>query len=369
MTNVVVLSRRDITHPRSGGAGRYIHEIFRRLTARYSTTVLAEGGPSSESVEKIDGITYRHFPGTLHRMLLPARYVTNYAGKTDLLVDNADVGIPWYSPLYSRKPRITIIHQLVREIFYDELPRPLSNVGYTLEPLLYRLYSTSRIVAASQSTARDLLSCGIPEKNINVVSPGCSNPGVARTPLADRFPRTIGCVSRLMKYKGLQLAFRAFSKVVSSSPDAKLLVAGSGPYQRQLVKMTYDLGISENVRFLGRVSESSKFKLYSDSRVAISPSPREGFGISVIEANSVGTPVVGWDVPGSRDSIVDERTGLLAPFPDETAFADRISKLLNDDQTWGNLSESAWKWALDHSWDRSAKDFEKVVEDALAGKK
>ncbi len=367
MIRITVLSRRGIGHPLSGGAGRYVHEIFRRLTSYYSVTILSSGWARGPSEQELDGITYRHFPGAFHRLSLPARYLVKFAGKTDLLVDNADVGIPWFSPLYSRKPRITIVHQLVREIFYDELPRPLSDVGYALEPLLYRLYSTSRIVAASQSTARDLLSCGIPEKNINVVSPGCSNPGVARTPLTDRFPKTIGCVSRLMKYKGLQLAFRAFSKVVSKSPDAKLLVAGSGPYQQQLAKMAHDLGISENVKFLGRVSESSKFKLYSESRVAISPSHREGFGISVIEANSVGTPVVGWDVPGSRDSIVDETTGLLAPFPDETAFADRISTLLTDDQTWGNLSESAWKWALDHSWDRSAKDFEKVVEDVLAG--
>jgi len=367
MPKVVVLSRRDITHPLSGGAGRYIHEIFRRLTARYSITVLAEGGPSSKSVEEIDGITYRHFPGTLHRMLLPARYVTKFAGKTDLLVDNADVGIPWFSPFYCRKPRITIVHQLVREIFYDELPRPVSDLGYALEPLLYRLYSTSRIVAASQSTARDLQCCGISEKYINVVTPGCTNQGLPRTPLTDRLPKTIGCVSRLMKYKGLQLAFKAFSKVVSGSSDAKLLVAGSGPYKQELAKLALDLGISTNVQFLGRVSEGSKFKMYGETRVAISPSRREGFGISVIEANSVGTPVVGWDVPGSRDSIINGTTGLLAPYPDDSAFADRISLLLTDDRTWSNLSENAWNWARDHSWDRSAEDFQKVVEGTLAG--
>src|SRR6266480_2907289 len=95
MTRIVVLSRRDITHPLSGGAGRYVHEIFRRLTTRYSITVLAQGGPSSKSVEEIDGITYRHFPGALHRMLLPVRYITKFARKTDLLIDNSDVGIPW----------------------------------------------------------------------------------------------------------------------------------------------------------------------------------------------------------------------------------------------------------------------------------
>ena len=366
MERITVLSRRGIGHPLSGGAARYVHEIFRRLTTRYSVTILCSGGRNSPPEQEIDGITYRHFPGAFHRIFLPARYLVKFAEETDLLVDNADVGIPWLSPLYSRMPRITIIHQLVREIFYDELPRPLSDLGYALEPLLYRLYSTSRIVAVSQSTARDLLYCGISEKNIHVVSPGCTNPGVPRTPLTDRSPKTVACVSRLMKYKGLQLAFQAFSTVVSRFPEAKLLVAGSGPYQHELAKMACDFGISRNISFLGRVSERSKFKLYGETRIAISPSHREGFGISVIEANSVGTPVVGWDVPGSRDSIVDGTTGLLAPFPDDTAFADDISTLLTDDQMWRNLSGSAWKWARDHSWDKSARDFEKVVEIALA---
>ena len=334
MERITVLSRRGIGHQLSGGAGRYVHEIFRRLTRRYSVTVLCSGGASSPTEQEIDGITYRHFPGAFHRILLPARYLVKFARKTDLLVDNADVGIPWLSPLYSRTPRITIIHQLVREIFFDELPRPLSNIGYELEPLLYRLYSKSKIVAASQSTARDLLYCGIPRQNIDVISPGVTNPGLPRTPLADRSPRTIGCVTRLMKYKKLQLALKAFSTVVRAIPDAKLLVAGSGPYGQELASIAYDLGVSKNVRFLGRISENNKFKLFGEARIAISPSYREGFGISVIEANSVGTPVVAWDVPGLRDSIINNETGFLAPFPDEQAFAKEVMKLLNDDDTF-----------------------------------
>jgi len=168
-----------------------------------------------------------------------------------------------------------------------------------------------------------------------------------------------------MKYKGLQLAFEAFSKVVSVFPEAKLLVAGSGPYQQELAKTAIDLGISKNVKFLGRLSERSKFELYGETRIAICPSHREGFGISVIEANSVGTPVIGWDVPGSRDSIVDGLTGLLVPFPNLVAFADHITKLLTDDSAWTSMSENAVQWARDHSWENSASEFGKIVEATL----
>src|SRR5690242_16417306 len=101
MKRIVILSRRDITHPLSGGAGRYIHEIFRRLSKQYSVTVLAEGAPDREPVERIDGITYRRFSGVFHRALLPARYVAKFARTTDVLIDNADVAVPWLSPFYS----------------------------------------------------------------------------------------------------------------------------------------------------------------------------------------------------------------------------------------------------------------------------
>ena len=171
-----------------------------------------------------------------------------------------------------------------------------------------------------------------------------------------------------MKYKGLQLAFRALSKVVTSFPDVELLVAGSGPYHGELSRITESLGISKNVSFLGRISERSKFKLYGKTRLAIYPSYREGFGISVIEANSMGTPVVAWDVPGSRDSIVDGTTGLLAPFPDEAAFADRICTLLTDDETWLSLSNSARKWAHEHSWDKASSAFENAIHAVLRSK-
>src|SRR2546425_5676011 len=188
MAHIVVMSRRGVIHPRGGGACRYVHEIFRRLTDSHSITVLSSGGGGlrSKSVQEIDGIEYRHFPESFHRIFLPARYLAKFAGKTDLLIDNSDVGMPWLTPLYTRIPRITIVHQLVREIFYQELPRPLSDAAFLLEPLVYRFYSGSRIVATSQSTARDLMSCGIPEANVAVVSPGCMDTSSPRTTLNHR---------------------------------------------------------------------------------------------------------------------------------------------------------------------------------------
>jgi glycosyltransferase involved in cell wall biosynthesis len=126
-----------------------------------------------------------------------------------------------------------------------------------------------------------------------------------------------------------------------------------------------ELQLSKNVHFLGSISEERKLELYSESRLSVSPSVREGYGLSVIEANSVGTPVIGWDVPGLRDSIINDSTGLLVPFPDETALSERILALINDDVTWNRLSSNARKWALSHSWEDSARKFAEVIRQSL----
>src|SRR5207249_1276581 len=130
--------------------------------------------------------------------------------------------------------------------------------------------------------------------------------------------------------------------------------------------IAWHLGVSKSVHFLGRVSDNSKFDLFRESRVAVATSVRDGYGISVIDANSVGTPVVGWDVPGLRDSILDKKTGLLAPFPDETVLADRIVTLLTDDSSWTNLSDNALNWASQHSWERSAREFQRTLDTTIS---
>ncbi len=113
MARIVVLSRRNILHPRAGGASRYVHEIFRRLAKSHDVTVISEGASSSKRVEEIDGLTYVNARGSLLRIRLPLSYIRKFAADSDILIDNADVAIPWLSPLFSKKPVITIIRQCI----------------------------------------------------------------------------------------------------------------------------------------------------------------------------------------------------------------------------------------------------------------
>src|SRR2546426_6682729 len=367
MANIVILSRRTITHPLAGGASVYLHEIFRRLTHRHNITVLSQASDGISRTQEIDGIKYVNFGTNYIRPVLPLKYLTQYSKKADLLVDHGDVAIPWLSPLYSHTPKIAIVHQMVKEIFYYEFGRPVADLGSLVEKIIYKAYTGCPIVAVSSSTANDLYGLGINREHVHIIPPACSIAG-SKVPLEDREIMTITCVARMMRYKGLDLALGIFRDLLEKFPSARLELAGSGPHENELRELVMTLGLSDHVHFLGRVSDFDKIKLYQSSRVLLNPSIREGYGISVIEANSYGTPAVGWDVAGMRDSVINGSTGLLAPFPDKEAMSQNIETLLTNDEIWRRLSENSWKWAHSHSWDESAKQFQILIDGTLGSK-
>jgi glycosyltransferase involved in cell wall biosynthesis len=366
MKRIVVLSRRDLTHPLSGGAGRYIHEIFRRLTARYSITVLAEGGPAREPVEEIDGITYRHFSGKLQRMSIPMKYVTRFAGETDLLVDNADVAIPWLSPFYSKVPRIVVIYQVAGSIFHHELARPLSEIAIRLEPRIYRLYRNTEVVTCSPSTRDDLTQLGLSQRKVTIIAPGIDDSFRRFEPDGRKFDNpTIVCISRFRRYKGLSYAVRSMKFILDRVPTAKLVIVGNGD-PSELKEEISKTGYPESIEVLERAPETwnaEKRFLLSRSHLLLIPSVREGYGIVVIEANACGTPAIGWAVPGVQDSIVDGKTGLLVPFGDTRRLGETIAKLLESDSPQlRNMTRPAIEWARQHSWDTAAEMFANAID-------
>jgi len=113
---------------------------------------------------------------------------------------------------------------------------------------------------------------------------------------------------------------------------------------------------------LGYVSEKEKFELLRKSWVYVICSEKEGFGISVIEANALGTPAVGYRVSGLVDSIKDGYNGLLVEDGNIEELAKVLVNLLKDDDLRKRLSENAIEWAKQFSWDKSAEEFERVLE-------
>jgi glycosyltransferase involved in cell wall biosynthesis len=139
-------------------------------------------------------------------------------------------------------------------------------------------------------------------------------------------------------------------------------VAGAGPEEKRLRELAARLGIASSVEFFGKVDEQKKAELLSKAHIVLFPGTREGWGLVVLEANACGTPVIGYDVPGLRDSIRDGINGFTVPSGDSAAMAARIISLISDRRALEKLSASAKAYSKAFTWDRCADGFLSVLE-------
>jgi len=168
-------------------------------------------------------------------------------------------------------------------------------------------------------------------------------------------------LGRLKPYKSVETAIYAIAHLIQKIPEVNLIIAGEGESRSSLEKLSRSLHLDKFIKFTGKVSDSDKAKLLAKSWVMIHPSSMEGWGISAIEANAAGTPVVAANVPGLRNSVKNPHSGFLVPWGKPSKFAEKIELIINNKSLRKELEEGARQWALNFSWEDSAAKFLKVV--------
>jgi glycosyltransferase involved in cell wall biosynthesis len=284
---------------------------------------------------------YRHYRGRLSQSF-------------DVVVDQVNT-IPFFTPLWADVPQVMLIHQLAREVWWYESPFPMSLIGYVAEPLYLRLYQNVPAMTVSASTKDDLRRLGF-KASIVIIPQGLepiSKPAAARAGQ----PRFL-YVGRLAPSKRVSDVIRAFAMFSKSSPDAELRLIGDGPpaYLRKLETLAHDLVVSENVHFLGRVSSEDKHRDMASAHALLLASAREGWGLVVTEANALGTPAIAYDVPGLRDSVRNEDTGLLVN-QSPRSLADAMARLMTDQALYQRLSTAAAAWSATFSYESTTTAF------------
>jgi len=363
---ILVFNWRDTKHVWNGGAEVYIHELARRWVAvGYKVTFFCGWDRLARRNETVDGIRVIRRGGfyTVYPLAI-LYYLFKLRGKFDIVVD-CENGIPFFTPLFVEVPKILLIHHVHQEVFRKHLPFPLSKIAIAMESkLMPNVYKNQPVITISNSSKADLVDRGWvnPEK-IEVISPGVDLTLYKKTPKTS-FPSFI-YLGRLMAWKNLDTLLYAFSDLIDKVPVAELTIAGFGEDLVRLQKIAQKLGIEKKVHFPGRVTEEERSRLFGVSWAAIQPSSFEGWGITVIEANACGTPVIASDVNGLRDSVLDGRTGLLFPARNAKVLSQKMLILATNQRFRSYLSDEAFFWARCFNWDHSAKTFERVIVDYL----
>jgi len=361
--SILILNWRDPTHPQSGGAETYLFELARRWVACGNTvewiTASYRGAPK---YDLLDGVQICRVGNAFTVYLWAAiEYLRRYRDRFDIIVDSEN-GIPFFSPLYSLKPKICVMHHVHRSVFRSQLPFPISEMFVWLEGwAMPRAYRNARFVAVSTDTKSEMEHLGMSSYPIEVVMNGV-DPSLAPGPKAP-IP-TVIYLGRLKAYKRVDLLLRSFARVLTEIPTAELKIAGSGDALDALIELTKELGISTHVQFEGHVSEQRKAELLQSAWAFISPSEKEGWGISVIEANACGTPAIAFAVPGLREAIQDGISGLLVP--DGSDLSEPVTRILRDADLRQKLSAGALSRSRDFTWSDSAQKFLAIITESLA---
>jgi len=208
---------------------------------------------------------------------------------------------------------------------------------------------------------------GVSRERIDVVYPGVDATWYRPDAAVARAERpTFLYVGRLKRYKGVEIAVRALAEARGTRPDLTLEIAGQGDDLPRLQGVARRLGVESAVRFLGFVPEEEKRRLLRRAWAVVFPSPKEGWGISNVEAAGCGTPALASDSPGLRESVRHGETGYLVPHGDAHALAERMLALAADPALVARLGRGARGFAETLSWDRTATATEAQLSRLIA---
>ncbi|MFF2080429.1 glycosyltransferase family 4 protein [Kitasatospora sp. NPDC058162] len=351
--------------PRPGGIQAFVHNMAVRQPAG-SIVVYASTWRDGTEVRRFDA--EQPFPVIRDRtkVMVPTPRVTRRAAEI-LRAEQCDS--VWFgaaAPLGLMAPALRragagrllgMTHG--HEAAWAQLPgsrQLLRRIGEGTDVLTYLgEYTRSRIAAAvgPRAAARMVqLPPGVDETTFH---PGSGGAEVRRRlGLADR--PVVVCVSRLVPRKGQDTLIEAMPQILRDVPDAVLLIVGGGPYRADLEKLADARGVRDSVRFTGSVPWAELPAHYGAGDVFAMPCRTrrggldvEGLGIVYLEASATGLPVVAGDSGGAPDAVLEGETGYVVPGGSAEASAERIVRLLRDEELRRRLGEAGRRW-VERSW-------------------
>lgn len=360
--NILILNWRDLKNPRSGGA-----EV---VTAKYATywasrghkvTWLCNTFPYCSASETVEGVrflrvgpnlgftvfgllvTYPLF--LLHAIFSAIKIMIN--GKIDLVIDEIH-GLPFFTPFYSKARNVLLVCEVAGPIWDKMFPFPISLVGKFLEKVIYLFYRNTETWAISQNTKEDIYNLN-KNSGIKILPLGIDfrkRPNVKKFP----FPSAV-FLGRLVKMKGIESAITATADIVKKLPKFHLYIIGLGglEYVEFLKKLAANLHVSSNITFCGRLSENEKYKLLAQSHFLLHPSYKEGFGLTVLEAGLMGTPIIARSGSSLDDLVINNNNGLLFSIDSEIS-----SSFLNNYpvKKYSRLQKGAFSLAKSYLWNK-----------------
>ena len=356
---IVVVSWRDLDHPQAGGCELLVDRLLTGLSDRGHDVALVAGRPVSDH-----GYPVYASGGTYTQYLRAPLLCTMRFRKADLVIDVQN-GLPFFSPLWRRRPSICLVLHNHGDQWSTRFPLPVAGLARAVEHhVIPALYRHRPFVAISSSTADALEGIGVDRGRIRVIEPGADP---ASGPIASESPTPLFVtLSRLVPHKRVDLLLDAWSQVQPVT-GGRFVVIGDGPELGPLRQKAAGIPGAE---VLGWVSASEKERWLGRAWFLVHGALHEGWGLVILEAGAVGTPTVVVDAPGVRDAVIDGKTGIVVDLPDPSLpvpLVDAWIELASDPARRQQLGVAALERSSAFGWDRMVDSWVAAAEEAVAG--
>jgi glycosyltransferase involved in cell wall biosynthesis len=361
---VHVLAWRDLEDPDSGGSEVHADQFMRRWAEAgleiVHRTSAAAGLPATARRNGYDvirrGSRYTVFPRSVGAEL--ARRM----GRSDAVIEVWN-GVPWFSPVWCRRPHLTILHHVHGPMWDQIMPGPIAAAGRFLEARLAPpFYRRGETVTPSESTREELIELGFRPERVTAVENGV-DPFFTPDGTRSGYPLVVAA-GRLAPVKRYLLLLDAAEQARASVPGLRVRIIGDGASRVDICRWIEHHRAGDWVELIGHVSRPDLRDHYRQAWVVASASLVEGWGLSLTEAAACGTPAVATDIRGHRSSVVNGCTGVLTPAEN---LGRVLGEVLQDDARRAALGRAALARARTLTWDASSLGILRVFHRVVTG--
>ncbi|NQU99395.1 MAG: glycosyltransferase family 4 protein, partial [Parcubacteria group bacterium] len=227
-------------------------------------------------------------------------------------------------------------------------------------------------ITVSNSVKKQLIKLGLNKNKIKVIHNGINANKFKPTKIRDtkyEIQNTIiGSAGRLNTEKGMDYLIKAFKNILRKYSDTKLQIAGQGPEEENLKKLVKNLGLENNIEFLGYIDDNDISKFYNNISIfALTPTRRESFGIVVAEAGASGKPSVVTNISGLTEVVENNKTGLVVESKNINAISEALIKLIKNKELREQFGKNARKRVLEKfTEEKMINEFEKIFNSSTS---
>ena len=227
-----------------------------------------------------------------------------------------------------------------------------------ITPTILKIWKNAFFVVANSQGLKELAVKSEPKKEIGVIYNGVDVKEFVADP-SKRNPEhfTIICVSRVTPRKGIRFLIQAFKMLSGRYDNVQLLIVGDGNEKKSLEDLVRSLEIENRVEFAGAIDHTNVLAYYQRADVFVLPSLNEGMSNVMLEALAVGLPVVATDTGGTKELLTDNVNGLVVKMKDSNDLAEKIEKLIVNDELRKTMSLESRKLAERMSWEKVAGEY------------